>query len=83
MWFWGYLPLQQLPAPYSPECSSNSSDFARQHSAVTSNGDVAHEGTSDATLESSVQNIPNSATNGNEDTKGKFNVTFKSYNLQL
>ncbi|XP_034232249.1 forkhead box protein J3-like [Thrips palmi] len=66
---------RQLPAPYSPECSSNSSDFARQHTAVASNGDTGHEGTSDSTLESCVQNnIPTGAANGNEDTKAFDNL---------
>lgn len=66
---------RQLPAPYSPECSSNSSDFARQNTAVTSNGDVGHEGILDNTLKKGVQNITNSAINGNEETKAFNNLS--------
>lgn len=46
---------RHLPAPYSPECSSNSSDFVRQPSLTTPGGDSTQEIVSDRVLENGAQ----------------------------
>lgn len=70
---WNYLEsfsFQQLPAPYSPECSSNSSDFTRPPTSAVSCSDISPEVPSDSVLEGSVQSHSSNAEN--EASKGRW-----------